>query len=157
MTVLDPLTTVLAVSGEMKSVFIYRRTHVNLAAEYPGVSLSPVPLPDDNYNWIIKSNSWSGGGLTQSCTTTTPLVCKASFSGKDTVVAVSRTTGAMYSLGGNYNYQVDVTDNAEPGSSPGNGPDTYAIRIWSSTGTVHQVGTPTAQLAIGGGNIQVKP
>ena len=37
-----------------------------------------------------------------------------------------------YSLGGNYKFQVDVTDNSEPGSSPGAGPDTYAIRVWDT-------------------------
>lgn len=63
-----------------------------------------------------------------------------------------------YSLGGNYNFQVDVTDNSEPGSSPGAGPDTYAIRVWdTTTGTYYQLATPTAQQKIDGGNIQVRP
>jgi hypothetical protein len=62
-----------------------------------------------------------------------------------------------YSLGGNYNFQVDVSDNAEPGSSPGAGPDSYAIRVWdTATGTYYQLGAADAQLQIVGGNIQVK-
>jgi Divergent InlB B-repeat domain len=151
-------------SVQGNSLYIYRRNAVNLATEFPSVNLSPAPLPSDNYNWIIKSNSWQGGGLTESCTTTTPTVCKATFSGKNTVVAVSRTTGVAYSLGGGgiYNYRVDVTDNGEPGSSPGAGPDTYGIKVWTSSGTYYQLGTATTttsypQLAIGGGNIQVRP
>jgi len=80
------------------------------------------------------------------------------------VVAVSRTTGVAYSLGGGgiYKYRVDVTDNGEPWSSPGAGPDTYGINVWTSSGTYYQLGTATTttsypQLAIGGGNIQVRP
>jgi hypothetical protein len=71
---------------------------------------------------------------------------------------VNRTTGVATSLGGNYQFQVDVTDNSEPGSSPGAGPDTYAIKVWNSTTPVYyQLATPTAQQLIDGGNIQVRP
>ena len=57
------------------------------------------------------------------------------------MVAVSRSTGIAYGLGGGglYSYRVDVTDNGEPGSSPGAGPDSYAIRIATSSGTYYQV------------------
>jgi hypothetical protein len=137
------------------SLYIYRRSNVNLAAEYPSLNLSPAPLPSDSYNWIIKSNSMVG--LTESCGTTTPIVCKAEFTGKSTITAVSRTTGVAYSLGGNNSFQVDVTDNSEPGSSPGAGPDTYAIRVWNGAGTYYQLASPTTQQPINGGNIQVKP
>jgi hypothetical protein len=137
------------------SLYIYRRSNVNLAAEYPALNLSPAPLANDSYNWIIKSNAMSG--LTDSCGTTSPIVCKAEFTGKSTITAVSRTTGVAYSLGGNNQFQVDVTDNSEPGSSPGAGPDTYAIRVWNSGGTYYQLGAPTTQQAINGGNIQVRP
>ena len=108
-----------------------------------------------DYNWIIKSNAM--GALTQACTTTLPRICKATFTGKSTITAVDRVTGIAYGLGGNYQFQVDVTDNGEPGSSPGVGPDTYAIRVWNSTGTCYQLGTPAAQVKINGGNIQVRP
>jgi hypothetical protein len=137
------------------SLYIYRRSNVNLAAEYPTVNFSSTPLANDSYNWIIKSNSMVG--LTESCGTTKPIVCTAEFTGKSTITAVSRTTGIAYSLGGNNQFQVDVTDNSEPGSSPGAGPDTYAIRVWNSGGTYYQLASPTTQQAINGGNIQVKP
>ncbi|MBA2719744.1 MAG: tandem-95 repeat protein, partial [Chloroflexi bacterium] len=132
------------------SLYIYRKTFA--VPTMVGTTL----LPAGSYNWIIKSNAM--GGLTQSCTTTTPTVCTATFTGKNNITAVNRTTGVAYSLGGNYNFQVDVTDAAEPGSSPGAGPDKYAIRVWdTATGTYYQLGTPAVQVPINGGNIQVRP
>jgi len=113
-------------------------------------------LPAGQYNWIIKSNAMNG--LTQTCTTTTPKICHATFSGKNNISAVNRLTSVAYSLGGNYNFQVDVTDKGEPGSSSSTTPDTYAIRVWdSTTGTYYQLGAATAQLPINGGNVQVRP
>jgi hypothetical protein len=129
------------------SLYIYR---VTLAAgnEYG--------LRAGEYNWIIKSNAMTG--LTQSCSNTTPKVSTATFTGKNNITAVNRATGLATSLGGNYQVQVDVTDNSEPGSSPGAGPDTYAIKVWNSTTpTYYQLGSPTGQVKIDGGNIQVKP
>jgi hypothetical protein len=134
------------------SLYIYRMTVAPNSVTNPSGGY----LPAGQYNWIIKSNSM--GGLTQTCTTTTPTVCAGTFAGKNNITAVNRATGVAYSLGGNYNFQVDLTDASEPGSSPGSGPDTYAIRVWdTTTGTYYQLGSSTAQLAIIGGNIQVKP
>jgi hypothetical protein len=133
-------------------LYIYRKTvPANTIANPSGGYLAA-----GQYNWIIKSNSM--GALTTSCTTTTPKVCTASFTGKNNITAVNRTTGIAYSLGGNYNFQVDVTDASEPGSTPGAGPDKYTIRVWdNTTGTYYQFpGWPT-QTPIDGGNIQVKP
>ena len=112
-------------------------------------------LPAGEYNWIIKSNAMTG--LTQNCTPTTPKVCSASFAGKANITAVHRTTGVAYSLGGNYQFQVDVTDKGEPGASSTTTPDTYAIRVWDGSGTYYQLGSATAQVALNGGNIQVRP
>jgi hypothetical protein len=112
-------------------------------------------LPAGEYNWIIKSNAMSA--LTQTCSTTTPKICTATFTGKANITAVNRDTGAAFSLGGNYQFQVDVTDNGEPGASNTPAPDTYAIRIWNTTGTYYQLGAPNAQQKIDGGNIQVRP
>ena len=60
--------------------------------------------------------------------------------------------------GESFNFHVDVTDNSEPGSSPGAGPDTYTIRVWDNTsGDYYKLpGFPT-QTRIDGGNIQVRP
>jgi hypothetical protein len=109
-----------------------------------------------DYNWIVKSNAMTA--LNQACTTTTPVVCNATFTGKSTVTAVDRITGVAYSLGGNYQFEVDVTDNGEPGSKSAVIPDTYAIRVWTTTtGTYYQLGAPKVQVALNGGNIQVRP
>jgi hypothetical protein len=137
------------------SLYIYRKTvGANSVANPLGGF-----LPAGQYNWIIKSNAMSS--LNQTCTTTTPKVCNASFEGKNNITAVNRATGVAYSLGGNYNFHVDVTDNSEPGSSPGAGPDTYTIRVWdNTTGTYYALPgffTPQTQTKIDGGNIQVKP
>ena len=136
------------------SLYIYRKSVSANSVANPAVVGSF--LPAGQYNWIIKSNAMSS--LNQTCTTTTPKVCNASFEGKNNITAVNRTTGLAYSLGGNYNFHVDVTDNSEPGSTPGAGPDTYTIRVWdSTTGTYYALpGFPT-QTKIDGGNIQVKP
>lgn len=92
--------------------------------------------------------------------------CTATFSGKANITAISRTTGVAYSLGGNYNYRVDVRDNGEPGSKPAATPDTYGIKVWSDTsGTYYQLYNPPTpppstsfpQLNLNGGNVQVRP
>jgi uncharacterized repeat protein (TIGR01451 family) len=152
-------------SVQGNSLYIYRKT----------VTANTVPLanggylPAGDYNWQIKSNSWSGGGLSLNAgcnTTTNPFTnCTGTFSGKANIQAMSRTTGAVFSLGGNYNYRVDVTDNGEPGSKAAAIADTYGIKVWSDTGgTYYQLysGTPPTssqfpQLSLNGGNVQVRP
>ncbi len=121
-----------------------------------------------DYNFQVKSNSWQGGGLTLNTkcnTTVTPFTdCTASLVGKATVTAIDRSTGKEYSLGGGYNFRVDVTDLGEPGSKAAPVPDRYGIKVWSSSGTYYQLyaGTPPnattfPQLGLNGGNIQVRP
>jgi hypothetical protein len=133
------------------SLYIYRKTVSAGSIANPSGGF----LPAGSYNWIIKSNSMTG--LAQSCTDTTPKVCTATFTGKSNITAVNRLTGVAYSLGGNRSFQVDVTDNGEPGAKVAPVPDTYAIRVWESSGTYYQLGTPTAQRNLEGGNVQVRP
>jgi hypothetical protein len=134
------------------SLYIYRKTVAANSVANPAGGF----LPAGQYNWIIKSNAM--GGLTQTCGSTTPKVCTASFEGKNNITAVNRATGVVYSLGGNYNFHVDVTDNSEPGSSPGAGPDTYTIRVWdNTTGDYYKLPGFPIQTKIDGGNIQVRP
>jgi hypothetical protein len=98
----------------------------------------------DGYDYVVKSNSWTGGGLSLGNKT-------ASFSGKCNVTAIDPTTGLAVSGigGGNYTYRVDVTDNGSTG-------DTYAISLYTPTGTLyHPAGTTGSQLLLGGGNIVV--
>lgn len=123
-----------------------------------------------DYNFIVKSNAMDS--LVQNCTTpaTGGLPCWATFTGKSNLKAVDRSTGIAYTfgsgtIGNQQSFQVDVTDASEPGSSPGSGPDSYAIRIWTSNGTYYQVGTSSTdgtyahrgtQIPLTGGNIQVR-
>ena len=133
------------------SLYIYRKTlGLNEVANPAGGF-----LPAGGYNWIIKSNAMTG--LTQKCPVGSTVGCTATFTGKSTISAVNRLTGVSYSLGGNNQFQVDVTDNGEPGSSSSTTPDTYALRVWDVAGTYYRLATPTTQLGLKGGNIQVRP
>jgi len=98
----------------------------------------------DGYDYVVKSNSWQGGGLSFSTKGT-------GFSGKCSVIVIDPTTGLQVSGlgGGNYSFRVDATDNGTTG-------DTYAISVYTSTGALwHQAGTTATQLLLGGGNIVV--
>jgi hypothetical protein len=133
------------------SLFIYRRTVLVNTVVNPSGGY----LPAGEYNWIVKSNAMSA--LTQKCSTTTPKICTATFTGKANITAVNRSTGSAFSLGGNHQFQVDVTDNGEPGSTNTVTPDSYALRVWNAGGTYYQLGAPNAQVKIEGGNIQIRP
>ncbi len=137
------------------SLFVYRVT-TDLSTIVPDA-----PAGERAYDWIIKSNAMQGLNI-YDCDKTTTSGCKATITGKTTVQAVDRLTGVLYSIGGNYQFQVDVTDNQEPGSS-GTGPDQYAIRIWDNSGTYYELGNSyddhgmlLSPVDIGAGNIQVK-
>jgi hypothetical protein len=98
----------------------------------------------DGNNYTIKSNSWSGGGISFGTNT-------ASFSGKANVTAINPSTGLPVSgIGGrNYTYRIDVTHNGTIG-------DTYAISVYTPTGALyHQAGTTSKQLTLRGGGIVV--
>ena len=110
---------------------------------------APAGLRD--YNIVIKSNALTAMQLDSTATPAT-----GTFTGKTNVMAVDRTTGIAYNIGAglNFQFQVDVTDQGEPSAS--NNPDKYALRVWNTTGDFKLAGTKTAQLPLGGGNIQVK-
>jgi hypothetical protein len=131
------------------SIYIYRKILTT------ATTINGNVLPKGEYNWIIKANVMDA--LSQKCPSGTTVGCTASFTGKSNVSAVNRATGIAYSLGGNRQFQVDVTDNGEPGSKTATLPDSYALKVWETTGTYYQVATPTAQRALEGGNIQVRP
>jgi len=101
----------------------------------------------DGYNYVVKSNSWQGGGLSFSGTN------KAYFSGKCNVQKIDRTTGQVVESWGGYRFAVDITDGDL--NSPRT-TDTIAISIFDSTGAIwRQIGTPTSPIALGGGNIVI--
>jgi hypothetical protein len=104
----------------------------------------------DGYDYVIKSNSWTGGGLSFGANIGYPYT--SSYSGKCNVTAIDPKTGlAVTGIGGgNYTYRVDVADTGTAGS------DTYAISVYTPTGTLyHQAGTTGSQLPLGGGNIVI--
>ena len=41
-----------------------------------------------------------------------------------------------------------MTDNGEPGAKVAVLPDTYAIRVWETSGTYYQLGSATSQKAL---------
>jgi len=96
----------------------------------------------DGYNYIVKSNSWQGGGAAFTPTT-------ASFSGKANVTVIDPSTGLQVAGlgGGNFTFRVDVAAGASP---------TFAISVYDPTGALyHQSGTTANQLPLGGGNIVI--
>jgi hypothetical protein len=98
----------------------------------------------DGYDYVVKSNTWNGGGLSFGTNS-------VSFSVKANVTVINRATGAVLSSAGNYTMRVDAVDNGSPGSA-----DTYAVSVYTSTGILyHQAGSTGAQLVLGGGNVVV--
>jgi len=151
-------------SVQGNSLFIYRQD-ANLFA----MGITTAPNQVRAYNFWVKSNAMDA--LQQKCSDsvgTEP--CWATITGKSNVKAIDRDTGKEYTLGadilGNQQmFQVDVTDTGEPGSKTATTPDGYAIRVWTSNGTVYQVGTARTsfegtpngtQVPLAGGNVQVR-
>jgi hypothetical protein len=104
----------------------------------------------DGYTYVVKSNSWIGGGLAFG--TTADGAPFTGFSGKANVTALDSTGAPATGLGGgNMSFRVDVVDNAPPGAS-----DTYAISVYTSAGKLyHQAGTQATPIALSGGNLTV--
>jgi hypothetical protein len=101
----------------------------------------------DGYNYLVKSNSWQGGGLSFTGTN------KAYFSGKCVVQKINRATGQVETSSGNYRFTVDITDGdlTNPRTS-----DKFAITIFTSTGAIwRQIGTAAVQIPLGGGNVTI--
>jgi hypothetical protein len=137
------------------SLFVYRVT-TDLSKLVAGA-----PSGERAYSWIVKSNAMSGLNI-YNCPVGAKTGCRATITGKATIQAVDRLTGVTYGLGGNYQFQVDVYDSGEPSKAPAL--DQYAIRVWNASGVYYLLGNTyddngklLAPLAIGGGNIQVKP
>ncbi|MCA1626652.1 MAG: hypothetical protein LC742_01630, partial [Acidobacteria bacterium] len=103
----------------------------------------------DGYNYRVKSNSWQGGGLTFYGDP-----WKAAFSGKCNVQKIDPLTGATVQTWGNYTFTVDLVDGdlKNPRET-----DRYAIQVLTDAGAIwRQIGTRTAPVQLGGGNVAVK-
>jgi hypothetical protein len=108
----------------------------------------------DGFNYIVKSNSWAGGFLNFSTEPATTIMDRSSFKGKCVVQKIDRTTGAVVASFGNFTFTVDGRDGdlLNPRSY-----DAYAITILDNNGVIwRRVGTNTAPLPLGGGNVMVK-
>lgn len=106
----------------------------------------------DGYDYVVKSNSWNGGGLGFSG------LNLASFNGKCTITAIDQTTGLIdvTRSQGNCSFTVDVKDGdlASPKVT-----DEYGIRVLRGDGSVfYQTLTSGsyARRVMGGGNVMVK-
>lgn len=101
------------------------------------------------YTYVVKSNSWSGGGLSFNGSDLT----KASFSGKCSIQAFN-PEGVAVSSTGNSSYSVDIQD-MDVKCTPKQ--DKYAITVIDgATGQIfRQAGTRTSMIVLGGGNIKV--
>ena len=106
----------------------------------------------DGYDYIVKSNSWQGGGLSFTGTN------KAYFTGKCNVQKIDRATGLpdpTWSSGG-FKFAVDITDGDSGSPQNTRTTDTIAITVFYSTNAIfRQIGTSTVQIPLGGGNIVV--
>lgn len=98
----------------------------------------------DGYNYLVKSNSWTDGGLSFTGTK------NAFFTGRCTIQQIDRATGEVVSSLGNYRFTVDLSDGDL--NSPRT-EDTFALSIWNPTSgaTWRQTATTT----LGGGNIAI--
>ncbi|MES2523967.1 MAG: MBG domain-containing protein [Gemmatimonadota bacterium] len=107
----------------------------------------------DGFDYVVKTNSWSGGGLSFLVDNN---VTKASFTARATVQKINITTGLAdptWNSGG-FTMIVDLLDGDlnTPRTT-----DSYAITILNGSGGVwKRVGTRTAQVTLGGGNVAVQ-
>jgi hypothetical protein len=108
----------------------------------------------DGFNYIVKSNSWAGGFLNFSTEPGTSILNRSSFKTKCVVQKVDRNIGAVVASFGNFSMTVDGRDGdlLLPRSD-----DAFAITILDNNGVIwRRVGTNTALLPLGGGNVMVK-
>jgi hypothetical protein len=101
--------------------------------------------PSNGYDYVVRSTSWSGGGLAFQNST-------ASLSAKALLTVVNPATGAVVDSlsGGNYLIRMVANDGVDGAS-----PDTLAVTVKDGSGaTIHSIGVPRA-MPIGGGNIIV--
>jgi uncharacterized repeat protein (TIGR01451 family) len=94
----------------------------------------------DGNDYLIKSSSWQGGGLTITNSSATLI-------GKATVIVLNPATGQpVTGLGGsNYSYRIDASTQHKLG--------TFAINVHDPAAALyHQAGTPTSQIILSAGN-----
>ena len=143
-SIVDPsyLNKPVAVSSSNKNGFFGFAVSYKSDGKTPQGAAEYVFRGADGYNYVIKSTSWTGGGLSFATGT-------ASFSGKASVTVINPANGKVVSgLGGTtFTYRVDVKDGS---------PDKFAISVYTSTGALyHQAGTTASPIALNSGTIIV--
>jgi hypothetical protein len=108
----------------------------------------------DGFTYVVKSNSWQGGFLNFSTEPGTTTLNRSSFKGKCVVQKIDPATGLIVQSLGNFTFTVDARDGDLLVPRQG---DAYAITILDNNGVIwRRVGTNTALLPLGGGNVMVK-
>ena len=108
----------------------------------------------DGFNYIVKNNSWVGGFLNFASEPGTNVLNRSSFAGKCVVQKIDAKTGQIVASLGNFTYTVDARDGDLLDPRQG---DAYAITILDNNGVIwRRVGTNTALVPLGGGNVSVK-
>ena len=108
----------------------------------------------DGFNYVVKNNSWQGGFLNFSTEPGTSVLNHSSFKGRCVVQKIDPSTGLVVQSLGNFTFTVDGRDGDLLVPRQG---DAYAITILDSNGVIwRRVGTNTALLPLGGGNVMVK-
>ncbi len=108
----------------------------------------------DGFNYVVKNNSWQGGFLNFSTEPGTTVLNRSSFKGKCVVQKIDPSTGLVVQSFGNFTFTVDARDGDRLVPSQG---DAYAITILDNNGVIwRRVGTNTALVPLGGGNVMVK-
>ena len=108
----------------------------------------------DGFNYVVKNNSWQGGFLNFSTEPGTSVLNRSSFKGRCVVQKIDPSTGLVVQSLGNFTFTVDARDGDLLVPRQG---DAYAITILDSNGVIwRRVGTNTALLPLGGGNVLVK-
>jgi hypothetical protein len=118
----------------------------------PRGNLTYVVRGTDGYDYVVKSNSWQGGALTFDNRDAS----LAAFSGRATVQRIDRATGLADPTwaAGNYTFTVDGVDGDLRNPRVR---DSFAITIMDSDGRIwRQLGTRTAPVQLGGGNVAVQ-
>jgi hypothetical protein len=98
----------------------------------------------DGYDYIVKSNSWVGGGLTFYADPS-----RATFSGKCNVQKIDPLTGMSVASWGNYSFTVDIMDGDQLLPKQ---PDQYGITILDNNNLIWR---QLPRAIMGGGNVTV--
>ena len=103
---------------------------------------------DGGYDYLVKSNSWQGGGLSFGKDPS-----RASFTGKAVVQKIDPATGEIVASYGNHTFTVDLIDGDRLTPKQADG---YAITVLDASGGVwHRAGTSRSPVQLGGGNVSV--